>query len=128
MLQALTGFGFHDVVFRGVTGPEHRFDAGAGDRSACPCCSREHTSNHWSIREAGPRYIVRNYSQDCPPVQIDALGRHVEPPRSHGQASLADVVHELAREGGWNVDDIPVDGLRHGEVVEFTVRATSDVR
>ena len=126
MTQALTGFGFSDVVFSGVTGPEHRFTA---DRSSpCPCCSGEHTRNHWCIREVGPRYTVRSYSKDCRAIQIDALGRQVEAPPSHGQAPFVDLVLDLAREEGWNVADVPLEALRHGEIVEFTVRASSGTR
>ena len=123
MLQALTGFGFRDVQFRGVTGEEHRFDAGAGCRSACPCCAREHTSNLWLIKADGPRYRVRNYSQSCQDVQLDCIGRSVQGAAPNGQAPFVEQAHVLAERFGWNQADIPLAGLRDGEVVQFAVRA-----
>ena len=120
MAQALTGFGFTDVSFVGRTGGQHRFDAAAEHRASCPCCEREHSSNDWWIRAEGGRYQLRNYSEQCRMVRIDGSGRLVVP--AIGQHRLAGRLLDMAREHQLREEDIPVDGLRNEQVVEFRVR------
>lgn len=122
MEQALAGMGFTGVVFRGRSGQQHRFSADQHD-GVCPCCDGEHTGNCWHISEEGPRYNVRNYSDQCRVKHVDSAGR--SPAAVGGQTPFADFLVAMAGEWGLQAADVPCAALRDEQVVEFRVRTQS---
>ena len=119
-LHALQGAGFSEVVSTGRSGSQQRF-AAAQRGGVCPCCTKQHDSNDWFVREEGARFVVRNYSQECRAISIDAAGRRIIAATGGGGGEFLRQLPQLGEDGWWAVDEADMQRLAAG-ASEFAAR------